>query len=271
MPHPTPESICCWLHYLDLIGQRVTPVEPRSADFRHIVLRADGRSLPAYWRAGLISWRDVVRSYRPPLAFFDLDAKDWRYSVETFIIARPQLSAWLFMRRQTDDRRAGVAWTGRRISSGRCSRTVLCKAVDHSGARWPGLGARRSRSAAVSGSGTAMACRLARSQPGAVYDDVWAGGWEELFPNDAPGRFEGRELPGPWRMVDASNGQSWTRPTARRLALRLSAATTIVKRRLHQGVHACRATRRPFPSRIASEAGRRGRSTFSSSSTCRYN
>jgi hypothetical protein len=35
---------------------------------------------------------------------------------------------------------------------------------------------------------------------GAAYDDVWAGGWEELFPNDAPGAFEGRDLPdhGEW-------------------------------------------------------------------------
>lgn len=35
---------------------------------------------------------------------------------------------------------------------------------------------------------------------GAAYDDVWAGGWEELFPNDAPGTFEGRLLPdhGEW-------------------------------------------------------------------------
>jgi len=40
-----------------------------------------------------------------------------------------------------------------------------------------------------------------RAQPvGASYDDVWAGGWEELFPNDAPGRFEDRDLPdhGEW-------------------------------------------------------------------------
>ncbi len=27
------------------------------------------------------------------------------------------------------------------------------------------------------------------------YDDVWCGGFEELFPNDAPGTFEGRVLP----------------------------------------------------------------------------
>ncbi len=41
---------------------------------------------------------------------------------------------------------------------------------------------------------------LAPPPPTASYDDVWAGGWEELFPNDAPGRFEGRDLPdhGEW-------------------------------------------------------------------------
>lgn len=39
------------------------------------------------------------------------------------------------------------------------------------------------------------------AQPvGANYDEIWAGGWEELFPNDAPGSFEGRDLPdhGEW-------------------------------------------------------------------------
>ncbi|HWR97518.1 MAG TPA: hypothetical protein VN317_03780, partial [Candidatus Methanoperedens sp.] len=36
---------------------------------------------------------------------------------------------------------------------------------------------------------------LAAAPAGAVYDEVWAGGWEELFPNDAPGPFEGRTLP----------------------------------------------------------------------------
>ncbi len=73
----------CWLHYLDLIGQRVSPVAPSGRPFRHIVLRADGSAVPAYWRAGLIGARDVARSYRPPLAFYDLDAHDWRYSLQT--------------------------------------------------------------------------------------------------------------------------------------------------------------------------------------------
>lgn len=41
---------------------------------------------------------------------------------------------------------------------------------------------------------------LKAPQVGAVYDDVWSGGWEELFPNDAPGLFDDRQLPdhGEW-------------------------------------------------------------------------
>ena len=77
----------CWIHYLDLIGEQVAAVAPRAAAFRHVVLRADGRAVPAYWREGLVSWGDVFRSYRPPLAFFDLDPRDWRYSAETLLIA----------------------------------------------------------------------------------------------------------------------------------------------------------------------------------------
>jgi len=43
---------------------------------------------------------------------------------------------------------------------------------------------------------------LGPSRPGTPYDDVWAGGWEELFPNDEPGFFEGRDLP--------DHGEWWT-------------------------------------------------------------
>ena len=43
---------------------------------------------------------------------------------------------------------------------------------------------------------------LAASPPGSAYDEVWAGGWEELFPNDAPGQFEGRTL--------LDHGEWWT-------------------------------------------------------------
>lgn len=38
----------------------------------------------------------------------------------------------------------------------------------------------------------------------AVYDDVWSGGFEELFPNDAPGEFDGRSLP--------DHGELWNHP-----------------------------------------------------------
>ena len=44
---------------------------------------------------------------------------------------------------------------------------------------------------------------LKASHVGEAYDDVWAGGWEELFPNDAPGEFEGRTLP--------DHGEWWAR------------------------------------------------------------
>ncbi len=47
---------------------------------------------------------------------------------------------------------------------------------------------------------------LVRCELGAEYDSAWAGGWEELFPNDAPGEFEGRLLP--------DHGEWWTREWA---------------------------------------------------------
>ncbi len=54
---------------------------------------------------------------------------------------------------------------------------------------------------------------LARVPLGSTYDDAWAGGWEELFPNDAPEVFEGHNLPDhgewwtmDWRVRSASDG-----------------------------------------------------------------
>ena len=44
---------------------------------------------------------------------------------------------------------------------------------------------------------------LGHAKPGTCYDDVWAGGWEELFPNDAPGVVNGRVLP--------DHGNWWSR------------------------------------------------------------
>jgi hypothetical protein len=75
------------LHYLDLIGWPVAPVAPSNSKFRHIVLRADARALPAYLRAGAITWREILRSYRGPKAYFDLEWRDWRYSMETLYLA----------------------------------------------------------------------------------------------------------------------------------------------------------------------------------------
>lgn len=45
---------------------------------------------------------------------------------------------------------------------------------------------------------------LQSTPPGASYDDNWAGGWEELFPNDAPCTFMGRDLP--------DHGEWWSQP-----------------------------------------------------------
>jgi predicted ATP-grasp superfamily ATP-dependent carboligase len=75
-----------WLHYLDLIGKPVTPVTADGRDFRHIVLRSDGRAIVGYLKAGLVSWGDIFRSYKPPLAFYDFDLRDWRYSAATLYL-----------------------------------------------------------------------------------------------------------------------------------------------------------------------------------------
>jgi hypothetical protein len=71
-------------------------VSPCDGDFRHIVLRSDGKTVAAYWRAGLISWKDVRRSYRPPLRFYDLDRRDWKYSLRTLYIAGRSFAAEMF-------------------------------------------------------------------------------------------------------------------------------------------------------------------------------
>jgi hypothetical protein len=69
---------------------------------------------------------------------------------------------------------------------------------------------------------------LAAQPVGASYDDVWAGGWEELFPNDAAGPFEGRDLP--------DHGEWWATPftvaevvDGNPLQLRMVAETRVVR------------------------------------------
>jgi D-aspartate ligase len=77
----------CWIHYLDLIGKHVTPVAPLGNDFRHVVLRSDASAIPKYWGAGLINMKEIIQSYRPPLAFYDFDWRDVRNSMETVLVS----------------------------------------------------------------------------------------------------------------------------------------------------------------------------------------
>ena len=88
----------CWLHYLDLIGRTPAPVAPSSKHFRHIILRSDARAVPAYLHAGAITWREVLRSYRGPKAYFDLDWRDWRYSLETLYFTAGAFVSRMFRR-----------------------------------------------------------------------------------------------------------------------------------------------------------------------------
>jgi D-aspartate ligase len=67
-----------WLHYLDLIGIDVTPVSPSGRPFRHIVLGRDFATVRSYLREGLLTWGALLQSYRPPVAFFDFDLRDFR-------------------------------------------------------------------------------------------------------------------------------------------------------------------------------------------------
>jgi predicted ATP-grasp superfamily ATP-dependent carboligase len=72
-----------WLHYLDLIGEAVIPVHPNSRHFHHITLRRDIPTVGSYVAAGINSWREIIRSYRPPVVFFDLSLRDWRLTAQT--------------------------------------------------------------------------------------------------------------------------------------------------------------------------------------------
>jgi hypothetical protein len=71
----------------------------------------------------------------------------------------------------------------------------------------------------------------ARHEPHACYDDVWSGGWDELFPNDEAGTLLGKQLPdhgelwtGAWEAEHFQNGEtaaihlSYTAPVSNFLA-----------------------------------------------------
>ncbi len=65
-----------WLHYLDLIGQPVEPVNPNKNFFRHIALFRDFACAASYLREGLLDWNGLIDSYRQPRHFFDIDTQD---------------------------------------------------------------------------------------------------------------------------------------------------------------------------------------------------
>ena len=74
-----------WLHYLDLIGEKVVPVQASGRAFRHIFLQMDFACFRSYLRAGTLTWSGLIRSYRSPVAFFDFDLKDWRVTSRTVV------------------------------------------------------------------------------------------------------------------------------------------------------------------------------------------
>jgi D-aspartate ligase len=81
-----------WIHYLEMVGKLAAPVRPRPDHFKHIVVRADATAIPAYWRAGLLNLRGLVSSYRGPRAYFDIDWRDWRYSLRTLLVFASKFS-----------------------------------------------------------------------------------------------------------------------------------------------------------------------------------
>ena len=73
-----------WLHYLDLIGEQVEPVEWNGRHFHHIVLWRDVACFRSYLDAGLTTWGGLIKSYKSP-AFFDFDLRDWRLAADTTV------------------------------------------------------------------------------------------------------------------------------------------------------------------------------------------
>jgi predicted ATP-grasp superfamily ATP-dependent carboligase len=71
-----------WLHYLDLIGQPVEPVEATTFDFRHVVLRRDVPTVPRYVERGILTWKQILKSYSGKLVYFDFDIHDRRLAMQ---------------------------------------------------------------------------------------------------------------------------------------------------------------------------------------------
>jgi predicted ATP-grasp superfamily ATP-dependent carboligase len=73
-----------WLHYLDLIGEPVEPMEWNGRRFHHIVLSRDVKCFRDYLAAGLTTWAGMIQSYKSPV-FFDFDWRDWRVTAGTMV------------------------------------------------------------------------------------------------------------------------------------------------------------------------------------------
>ena len=71
-----------WLHYCDLIGEKVEPVTWHGRHFHHIVIRRDVQCFRDYLKAGLLTWGGLFQSYRGAY-FFDLDFHDRRIAMDT--------------------------------------------------------------------------------------------------------------------------------------------------------------------------------------------
>ena len=66
-----------FLHYLDLIGQTPSPVEPTNFRFRHVMLAADLAAFPRYLEQGQMGWKDWIQSYSGRIKYFDFDPSDF--------------------------------------------------------------------------------------------------------------------------------------------------------------------------------------------------
>ena len=87
-----------WLHYLDLVGVRVPEVRPSRFGFRHITLRREVPSAVKYLEKGMITWGELMRSYRYPMEFYDFDVRDWRNTAATVGFCARTLSGGLMRR-----------------------------------------------------------------------------------------------------------------------------------------------------------------------------
>ncbi len=86
-----------WLHYLDLIGEPVEPVAWNGKHFHHIVLQRDVQCFRSYLKAGLLTWGEILRTYRRA-KFFDFDLRDRRLAWETAIFVMKNLFYPLYRR-----------------------------------------------------------------------------------------------------------------------------------------------------------------------------